>query len=224
MTRARDRPRDPAGLHLGRTSSDRHSTIFGLAGAAAGSAPRTVAADWSTSPDRQRRQPDVACWPFSFGEHPFGQDEIGKDIFAHVMRGTQQSIIVMFLVRHRRWHPRRRARCRLGLLPRLDRLAAHALHRRDHHHPDHRHRRRSSAACYGGRAPSSSASSSGSSGWTALARLVRGEFLVAARTRVRRRGARRRSLEPADHLPPHPAERGRRHHRQHDAADERARS
>ncbi|OUE25889.1 Oligopeptide transport system permease protein OppC [Clavibacter michiganensis] len=33
--------------------------------------------------------------PFQFGAHPFGQDEIGRDIFARVMRGTQQSIVVM---------------------------------------------------------------------------------------------------------------------------------
>lgn len=35
--------------------------------------------------------------PFDFGEFPFGQDEIGRDIFALVMRGAQQSIIVMLL-------------------------------------------------------------------------------------------------------------------------------
>ncbi|WP_439592278.1 ABC transporter permease [Microbacterium sp.] len=33
--------------------------------------------------------------PFDFGEFPFGQDEIGRDIFALVMRGAQQSITVM---------------------------------------------------------------------------------------------------------------------------------
>jgi len=33
--------------------------------------------------------------PFNFGEHPFGQDEIGRDIFARVMRGAQQSIVVV---------------------------------------------------------------------------------------------------------------------------------
>jgi peptide/nickel transport system permease protein len=33
--------------------------------------------------------------PFQFGEFPFGQDEIGRDIFALVMRGAQQSITVM---------------------------------------------------------------------------------------------------------------------------------
>jgi oligopeptide transport system permease protein len=35
--------------------------------------------------------------PFSFGDHPFGQDNIGRDLFARVMRGTQQSIVVMVL-------------------------------------------------------------------------------------------------------------------------------
>jgi peptide/nickel transport system permease protein len=33
-----------------------------------------------------------------FGDHPFGQDEIGRDIFAVVMRGTQQSIVIMVVV------------------------------------------------------------------------------------------------------------------------------
>lgn len=32
------------------------------------------------------------------GQHPFGQDTLGRDIFARVMRGTQQSVIVMVLV------------------------------------------------------------------------------------------------------------------------------
>ncbi|KGM13891.1 ABC transporter permease [Cellulomonas bogoriensis] len=34
----------------------------------------------------------------SFGEHPFGQDNVGKDVFALVMRGTQQSLLVMFII------------------------------------------------------------------------------------------------------------------------------
>ncbi|MGR6917615.1 ABC transporter permease [[Actinomadura] parvosata] len=33
-----------------------------------------------------------------WGEHPFGQDNIGIDYFALTMRGTQQSIIVAFIV------------------------------------------------------------------------------------------------------------------------------
>ena len=35
--------------------------------------------------------------PFNFGAHPFGQDEIGRDIFARVMRGAQQSIVFMLI-------------------------------------------------------------------------------------------------------------------------------
>ena len=35
---------------------------------------------------------------FSIGDHPFGQDEIGRDIFARVMRGTQTSINVMLII------------------------------------------------------------------------------------------------------------------------------
>lgn len=35
---------------------------------------------------------------FGFGEHPFGQDDIGRDYFALVMRGAQRSIMVMFIV------------------------------------------------------------------------------------------------------------------------------
>ena len=34
----------------------------------------------------------------SFGEHPFGQDNIGRDYFALVMRGTQRSVIVMIII------------------------------------------------------------------------------------------------------------------------------
>ena len=34
---------------------------------------------------------------FDWGPHPFGQDEVGNDIFARVMRGTQQSLMVMVL-------------------------------------------------------------------------------------------------------------------------------
>lgn len=32
------------------------------------------------------------------GQHPFGQDDIGRDYFALVMRGAQRSILVMFVV------------------------------------------------------------------------------------------------------------------------------
>jgi peptide/nickel transport system permease protein len=34
----------------------------------------------------------------SFGDHPFGQDEVGHDIFARVMRGMQQSLMILVIV------------------------------------------------------------------------------------------------------------------------------
>ncbi len=34
----------------------------------------------------------------ALGEHPFGQDRIGRDYFAQVMRGIQNSILLMFLI------------------------------------------------------------------------------------------------------------------------------
>ena len=39
--------------------------------------------------------PTLSLFPPTFGEHPFGQDEVGRDIFAVVMRGAQQSLMVM---------------------------------------------------------------------------------------------------------------------------------
>lgn len=35
---------------------------------------------------------------FSLGEHPLGQDEIGRDMFAQVMRGTQTSLMVVAVI------------------------------------------------------------------------------------------------------------------------------
>ncbi|HEX7804538.1 MAG TPA: ABC transporter permease [Cellulomonas sp.] len=35
---------------------------------------------------------------FAIGDHPFGQDEAGRDVFARVMRGTQTSLTVMVIV------------------------------------------------------------------------------------------------------------------------------
>lgn len=34
----------------------------------------------------------------TWGEHPFGQDRIGRDYFAQVMRGIQNSIVIMFII------------------------------------------------------------------------------------------------------------------------------
>jgi len=35
---------------------------------------------------------------FAIGDHPFGQDEIGRDIFARTMKGTQTSLNVMIII------------------------------------------------------------------------------------------------------------------------------
>lgn len=35
---------------------------------------------------------------FTLGENPFGQDNVGKDYFALVMRGTQQSLVVALII------------------------------------------------------------------------------------------------------------------------------
>ncbi|WP_309071463.1 ABC transporter permease [Arthrobacter sp.] len=36
--------------------------------------------------------------PFDFGDHPFGQDRVGRDLFAMTMRGAQLSLIIMFII------------------------------------------------------------------------------------------------------------------------------
>ncbi len=43
-------------------------------------------------------RPTLQLFPFSIGDHPFGQDNTGKDYFALVMHGTQISLIVAFSV------------------------------------------------------------------------------------------------------------------------------
>lgn len=52
---------------------------------------------WSRYDIVNGRQPTMTLWPMSVGEHPFGQDDLGKDMFARTMRGTQQSLLVVFL-------------------------------------------------------------------------------------------------------------------------------
>ena len=42
--------------------------------------------------------PTSSLWPLAWGEHPFGQDRIGRDLFAMTMRGAQQSITVMVVI------------------------------------------------------------------------------------------------------------------------------
>ncbi len=56
--------------------------------------------DWIATNDKvvNDAKPTLTLWPFSLGEHPFGQDEIGRDMFARIMRGTQQSLMILFVV------------------------------------------------------------------------------------------------------------------------------
>ncbi len=42
--------------------------------------------------------PTSSLWPLAWGEHPFGQDRIGRDLFAMTMRGAQQSITIMVVI------------------------------------------------------------------------------------------------------------------------------
>lgn len=51
-----------------------------------------------TPPTVNNLHPTLHLWPFHLGQHPFGQDEIGHDMFAEVMRGAQQSIKIVVVV------------------------------------------------------------------------------------------------------------------------------
>jgi len=42
--------------------------------------------------------PTLKLFPPSLGEHPFGQDDIGRDYLALVMRGAQRSLMVAFVI------------------------------------------------------------------------------------------------------------------------------
>lgn len=53
---------------------------------------------WDPSKAIDGGRPSLSLWPFSIGEHPFGQDTVGKDYFALTMRGTQRSLVVAFTV------------------------------------------------------------------------------------------------------------------------------
>jgi peptide/nickel transport system permease protein len=42
-------------------------------------------------------RPTLSLFPLQWGVHPFGQDSIGHDMFAQVMRGVQQSLMIVFV-------------------------------------------------------------------------------------------------------------------------------
>jgi peptide/nickel transport system permease protein len=43
-------------------------------------------------------RPTFSLIPFTIGNHPLGQDSLGRDVFAIIMRGTQQSLMIVFVV------------------------------------------------------------------------------------------------------------------------------
>ena len=43
-------------------------------------------------------RPTFSLVPFNIGAHPLGQDSLGRDVFAIIMRGTQQSLMIVFVV------------------------------------------------------------------------------------------------------------------------------
>lgn len=43
-------------------------------------------------------RPSLSVWPFALGDHPFGQDTVGRDYFAMTMRGTQISLFITVMV------------------------------------------------------------------------------------------------------------------------------
>ncbi|MFC4241909.1 ABC transporter permease [Gryllotalpicola reticulitermitis] len=50
------------------------------------------------NPIERNTHPSLRLWPFRWGDHPFGQDEVGRDVFAEVMRGIQQSIMIILVI------------------------------------------------------------------------------------------------------------------------------
>jgi peptide/nickel transport system permease protein len=50
------------------------------------------------TPIVDRGRPTLELFPFSLGEHPFGQNTPGKDYFAMVMRGIVNSSYIMFIL------------------------------------------------------------------------------------------------------------------------------
>ncbi len=120
--------------------------------------------------------PTLQLWPFSLGDHPFGQDRIGRDYFAMTMRGIQNSF---GHDPHHGYRGRlgRGRRCDRGLLPRMGRLRPHAHHRCLHRHPAI-----VIAAVVGNFAGALGVwllgIMLGFFSWMVVARLVRGEFLT----------------------------------------------
>lgn len=52
----------------------------------------------SLYPIQNGGRPTLTLFPFSFGDHPFGQNNVGKDYFAMTMRGIVNTSYVMFII------------------------------------------------------------------------------------------------------------------------------
>jgi len=52
----------------------------------------------SIPPIQNGGRPTLDLWPPKWGDHPFGQDRVGRDEFAMTMRGTQISLQIMVIV------------------------------------------------------------------------------------------------------------------------------
>ncbi len=158
---------------------------------------------------------------FSLGEHPFGQDDIGRDIFARVMQGTQTSLTGHGHRRsHRHWPSASRSApspattaggsttsscASTDLVITIPVIVIGCRARQD-----------------GGRLERRAARDRARSDLVDRPRPARARRVPhPARARVRRRRAGGRGERPAHHLQAHPAQRHRRDHREHHAAHER---
>lgn len=52
----------------------------------------------SIPPLQNGGRPTLSLWPLALGDHPFGQDSVGRDYFAMTMRGTQLSLFITVVV------------------------------------------------------------------------------------------------------------------------------
>lgn len=73
--------------------------VFSVSAIGLGPIPGWWKYDYSSlNPQNDGGAPTLSLWPFSIGDHPFGQDRIGIDYFAMTMRGIQNSILVMIII------------------------------------------------------------------------------------------------------------------------------
>lgn len=73
--------------------------LFALTAVGIGPIPGWWRFDYSQLNDQLNQgEPTLSLWPFSIGEHPFGQDRIGRDYFAMTMRGVENSALVMVVL------------------------------------------------------------------------------------------------------------------------------